>query len=117
MLAHITRELAELGIILHEPFHISDRLDIRSALRFGLVLLHIFFDILPQITKVLVHILLKKWVLILSQDNLLELWSDVWHILQIHPAIIDTKQFMNHSLIRPLSQQWGDGIIAAVKNE
>lgn len=36
---------------------------------------------------------------------------------EIDSAIFDTKEFMDHGLVGPLSQQWSDRIVSSVDNE
>ena len=46
-----------------------------------------------------------------------QLWSDIGYKAQINSAILDTKKFMDHGLIRPLGQQRRDRIVASVKDQ
>ena len=47
----------------------------------------------------------------------LELWPDVWYMAEIDSAVLDTKEFMDHGLIGPLSQQWSYRVVSSVDNK
>jgi hypothetical protein len=100
--AHVARELAEFGVVLHEPLHVGNGIDIHGALCLDLVLLDVFLDVLSQIAKILVHVLLEEGILVLSENNLLQLWSNVRYVAQINSPIIDAEKLVHHSLICPL---------------
>ena len=45
----------------------------------------------------------------------LELGPDVWNMAQVHPSVADTKQLVNHALVRPLREQGRDRVIASIQ--
>lgn len=71
VLAHVARELSELGVLLDEALHVGDRFDVGVVLGLGLVLLDVLLDIAAQVAKVHVHVLLEEGVLVLREHNLL----------------------------------------------
>ena len=71
MFRDIARQLPELGVILHEPLHVRDRLDVHIGLCFCLVLVDIALDIGAQIPQVQEHVLLEICILITRQHNFL----------------------------------------------
>lgn len=77
MLAHIPRQLPELGVFFDEALHVGDRFDVCVVLGFGLVLLHVFLDVAAQITKIEIHVFLEKWVLVLRENNLFQFRADI----------------------------------------
>jgi hypothetical protein len=115
MLAHISGKLPELWIILHKALHVPNRIDVHIVLGLDLVLLHIFLDILAQVAEILVHVLLEEWILILRENDLLQLGPDLGHVSQVNPSVVDAYHLMYHSLVCPLGEQRGDGIIPAIQ--
>ena len=104
MFAHVSGQFAKLGVILHETFHVRDGIDVHGVLGLGLILLDVLFDVLAQVSEVLVHVLLEERVLVLGEDDLAELRPDLGHIPQIDAPIMDPHQLMDHGLVSPLGE-------------
>src|SRR5579859_6039529 len=102
MFRHIATESSELWVVLHEPFHIGDTLDIHITLRLLLKMVHVLLHICPEIPKVKIHILREERILIRGEDNLAEFRTDVRHCSERDTPILNSQKIMHHSLIRPL---------------
>lgn len=117
VLAHVARELSELGVLLDEALHVGDRFDVGVVLGLGLVLLDVLLDIAAQVAKVHVHVLLEEGVLVLREHNLLKLWSDVGHAAQVHAAVVNAEEVVDHGLVGPLGEQGRDGVLSPVEDQ
>lgn len=139
MLGYVARQFSEFGIILHKALHIGNAFNIHVGFGLGLIFIHVLLDSGTQVTEVQVHGLFEEWILIRRQDNFLmtfiwansileccykrwwwwylELIPDIRNIGHVHSSMMNTNQFMHHSLISPLCQQRGHGIIPTIHNE
>lgn len=117
VLAHVARELPELGVLLDEALHVGYRLDVGVVLGARLVLLDVVLDVAAQVAKVEVHVLLEEGVLVLRQHDLAELGPDVGHVAQVDAAVVDAEQVVHHGLVRPLHEQGRDGVLPAVDDQ
>lgn len=72
------------------------------------------YDIISKVCQIVFR---EEVVLRRRQHHFLHIWRNIWRTLQHHSVVLQSKQLVNHCLISPLSQQWGDWIIFAVDDE
>ena len=105
VLGHIACILSELGVVLHEPHHVLDAVDLGAALRLHLVFFNQLLHVVAEFAVVEVHVLSEELVEVGVAHDLFLLSA------QLHPVVPDAHQLMDHGLVCPLVEQWRDGII------
>mmetsp|Transcript_49536 Transcript_49536/g.131413 ORF Transcript_49536/g.131413 Transcript_49536/m.131413 type:complete len:220 (+) Transcript_49536:483-1142(+) len=117
VLRNIARHSPELGILIHKPLHVLNRLYFRSVLCGFLVFLNVLLDAHSQITEVREQIVSKELILRSRHHNLLQLRSHTLNFGQIDSVVFHDEQFMEHGLVCPLIQQRSHWIVSTIQEK
>lgn len=47
----------------------------------------------------------------------LQFWTNIRNLAQIDTSVLDAKEFVHHSLVRPLRQHGRDRVVSPIKDE
>lgn len=115
MLGHITSHLLEVRYFVQSNLNVLEVLDVQIIrLFFGALLCELLY-IGGQLTEIGKHILPEEVVVLARQGKLLILLP-IPH-LDIDPIILDPKQLMKHSLIRPLVEERSGWVLFSINQK
>lgn len=104
MLGCVPFAFLEFWEILNDSLHVLNRVELSLTLFCLQELLDHIMDGIRHVSKVRIHYLLEKAILIAGESHFLHLVSQMGQMPQVNSVILYSQQLVNHGLVSPLIQ-------------